>query len=125
MIYRLGRPEDFVKIKAYVEGTGVYHDVHPSIMGGQWLIAESAGEIKGTVWFFGQAPNAYIDYLAGHGIVPSRLLLRLEATLVQLGIRWVRSMIHGTNTPALRLAGGHGAHGAGDYVFVAKELQHG
>lgn len=122
MNYRLGIPEDHERIKSFVEDTGVYHDVRPDIMGGQWMIAESDGQIRGTVWFFGQAPNVYVDYLAGKGIVASKLMARLELALRQLGVKWVRSMIHSTNKPALRLAGAHGLQGAADYVFVAKEL---
>jgi hypothetical protein len=122
MIYRLGRPEDYSKIKAFVEATGKYHSVEPAIMGGQWMIAEHEDEIRGTVWFFGQAPNAYVDYLAGSGFTAVGLLKRLELALYQLGVRWVRSMIHNTNAPAMRLAGAMGVYGTDDYVFVCKEL---
>jgi hypothetical protein len=121
---REGLPEDFPKIAEFVKKHVTV--CNPELIGGHWLIAERDGEIVGTIWFFGEHPNAYVDYWIGQGKVAAKLLIELEIMFRLLGIRYVRAVTHASNTNAKRMAtDGIGAASIDNYTFFCKELING
>lgn len=126
MVYRVGKPSDFSKIKALVDSTGYYNPICPETMGGHWVVAEHDGEIHACAWCIIERPNAYLDYWVGKSCTALRLLKALEAKFLELKITMVRAMIHESNAPAINMAiNGLGAYGATGYALVVKELRNG
>ena len=126
MEYRIGTTEDYPAIKALVDATGYYSPISPTTMGGHWAIAVNDEGVHATLWFFGGAGNAYLDYWVGSGKTVARLGCKLQLTLENFGITMVRGMILSQNKAAERLAvQGHGFYGARNYTFVCKELPNG
>ena len=126
MDIRLGGEADWPAIAEFIEKTGYYDKPDCSLLGGHWLIATSNGKIRATLWFFAEAPHAYVDYLAGNGKCLAGLCLLSEAFLADRGIRYVRGVISQDNDNALRWASeGVGMSYDRDYTLVWKELVHG
>jgi len=122
--YRLATVSDWVAISEYIHGLDYFMPVDPATLGGHWLIAiDAAGVLHGTIWFFGEAPNAYVDYWAGSGIVAARLGAMLEKILRVSGVRSVRGVIAQENDPAVRLADALGMFTrSGDYILVHRSI---
>jgi hypothetical protein len=124
MNYRVGTVEDWPKIVQFLIDTDYFIPVDPGDIGGRWFIAEQDGEIKATLWSFGNPPNAYIDYFASSSpMVAARLIAQTQAVLKAHGIRFVRATIPKDNLPMVRLANWFGMNIALDYTTAFKEIK--
>lgn len=124
MNYRVGTVEDWPKIVQFLNDLEYFMPVDPGDIGGRWFIAEQDGEIKATLWFFGDPPNAYIDYFAASSpMVAARLMAQTEAVLKAHGIRYVRATVPKDNRAMARLANYFGMNIALDYMNVFKEIK--
>jgi hypothetical protein len=120
--YKIAQPEDYPKLQEFIKDYITACDLEQ--MGGHWAIAKNDGEIKASVWFFGEHPNVYIDYWIGTSkIAAGKLLFNLEASLRLLGIKYVRAVTHISNTHVKeQLSKWRGAAFVDDYTFICKEL---
>jgi hypothetical protein len=102
MQYRLGTPDDYAAILAFLDRTA-YFDVPPH-EGGHWVIAEEDGTIRATIWFFHEAPYAYVDYWAGKGTDAALVAYLAQLIMARLGVRRVLGVVQLDNTPAINTA---------------------
>ena len=101
--YKLATPEDWVKIVKFIDDNGYFYVIDPTTLGGHWAIATKDGEIKATVWFFHEGPNAYVDYWVGGKISSITLLLFISKLFMDNGVRYVRGSIYGKNMSAIKV----------------------
>ena len=106
MIYRLASVTDWPAIAEYVNGRDYFMPVDLSTLGGHWAAAfDDVGAVHGTLWFFGEAPNAYVGYWAAEtGLVAAKLGSFLATICKSTGIQYVRGEVSCTNNPARRMA---------------------
>jgi hypothetical protein len=127
MEYRFARIEDCPAITEFVGTSEYFMAVDPTQLGGNWLLALEDGTIRGTLWFFHEAPHIFLDYWqATSGMVAVKLGLLLQEWARDNKVRYVHGTIYEDNYPALRL----GAHGlnigmGGPYYRIFKDLGHG
>lgn len=128
MIYRSGKPEDLDEISGLITNGDYYLHTDAAALGGQWIVAENNdGRIVGVIWFFTQAPHAYIDYYYVHPAyrntyVAGRLGVRLKLELQRHGVRYVRGSVLAHNTTSLRMAEAFGMLADPGYALVYKEI---
>lgn len=105
MVYRVADISDLPAIQEFVAKQEYFLPVEPCTLGGTWLVAvNDQGEIRGTLWFFHQAPHAYVDYWAGSGMIAAKLGMLLQNACKMLGIEYVRGVIADKNDVASRMA---------------------
>ena len=127
MNYRLAGPQDHAAIAAYIADAEYFGPIDPDTLGGHWIIAEHDDEIRGTIWFFAEPPNAYVDYWCGKSIVAAKLGQLAEHYMAQNNVRYVRGNIQMQNTPAAHMATGRYTNMAAHfpYYLVYKDLASG
>ena len=127
MNYRAAEPADFPEIVEFLDTKQYFCPVNPDSIGGHWVVAEQDGKIRGTVWYFAEPPNCYVDYWAADGPrVATRLLQCLYAGCVTSGLPRIHGMIASDNKQALRFATeGFGVLAAAPYHRIYKELPNG
>ena len=109
MQYRIIRTaDDFAKANDCVATSGYYAPVDLAEIGGLALAAVDENDnVCGVVWVAISGKLAILDYLAirkGYSGLGVRLLVRLRAALVRIGIRQVRYTVHGRNVEAMRIS---------------------
>lgn len=109
MNYRIVRtPEDFAQANECIKASGYYSPVDLADIGGLALAAfNEHNDCCGVVWVAISGKLAILDYLAirhGYSGLGIRLLVRLRAALIKIGIQKVRYTIHGRNVEALRIS---------------------
>lgn len=109
MQYRIVRtPEDFAQANECIAATGYYGPVDLAEIDGLTLAAfDENDDCCGVVWVAISGKLAILDYLAvrhGNSGLGVRLLVRLRAALVKIGIQKVRYTIHGRNVEAMRIS---------------------
>ena len=124
MEIRIAGPDDFDAVADFVSYIGYFNDVDPDAMGGTWVLAEDGGTIKGVVWFFSQAPQAYVDYWCAVNPHVAKSLGLLTASILKLsGVRYVRAVVAADNEEAAKFAeDGFGFLMQADYYLCYKEL---
>lgn len=129
MIYRFGSHADWVHIAEYVNAKGYFVTLKPQDIGGVWLLAvDKGGKIKGTLWYFTQPPQAYIDYWTAESPIVAKKLGQFAETAFKIErVEYVRGMVAGHNTAAIRMAVGHFGMQADTtpYYVVYKEIPSG
>lgn len=123
MTYRVGIEADWPKITKFLADTTYYAGVDAAKLGGHWFVAEKDDKIYGVLWFFGEAPNVYMDYYAAsNSLVAVKLLARAEQAFKGMGVRYVRGVIERKNINMRRLAFRFGAKSTEGFTYVSKEI---
>lgn len=128
MRYRIATHKDHADIEDCIASTGYYKPLDASLMDGTFLVAEDGEkQIIGVVWVMHYGRNAYIDYLAirpkhQHLGIGVHLLVKMREILKRRGVRYVRSVIHLSNTEALKLAPALGAITHAPYAVSFADL---
>jgi hypothetical protein len=106
MNYRLATFNDWPSITEYINQLDYFMPVDPSQLGGVWIVAiDESAQIHGTLWFFGAAPNAYVDYWAARsGVIAGKLAAFFQGICSAVGIKYVRAVIARDHEGALRMA---------------------
>ncbi len=109
MQYRIVRTaEDFASANACIDSSEYYSPIDLATIGGLALGAfDEDGIACGVVWVAISGRLAILDYLAvrkGYSGLGVRLLTRLRAALVKIGIKQVRYTVHGRNVEAMRIS---------------------
>ena len=126
MEYRIGTMADWPAIVAFVAKQEYFCPVNPASRGGIWILAfDPQKNICGTLWFFDQKPNAYVDFWAADGPkTAARLGAVAENVFKYLGVEYVLGVVAAENSNAIKLAGGLGmVTDASKYALIYKRIQ--
>lgn len=99
MRYRLATESDRPSILELLDRKGL--DRPDPYDGGTWMVAVDGETVVGTIWFFHEAPYAYVDGWAGSGVPAVMLAFLTEAILAGLGVRRVMGAIQLDNHRSL------------------------
>jgi hypothetical protein len=123
MEYRQPHGNEFVKIAAFLKRKG-YTVMDPARMGGHWIVAVKDDYVHGCIWFFGERPNAYVDYLAtDFPKTAFTLCAYAMLTLQHQGCRYIRGVVRSDNDNARKfLTEGWGMASHAGYDLLFKEL---
>jgi hypothetical protein len=124
--YRQAYSNEFTKIAAFLKRKG-YTVMDPARMGGYWIVAIQDDYVHGCIWFFGERPNAYVDYLASdYPRVAAMLCEFATRVLVANRITYVRGVVRSDNANAIRfMTEGVGMLSHAGYDLLFKELSNG
>jgi hypothetical protein len=123
--YRFATVLDWPAIAAFLRDTNYFIPQDLTTIGGHWLIATTDdGVVHGTLWYFAEPPQAFVDFWAAKGPrTAARLGVLFERAMRTLGARYAHGMIFCSNSDATRLAtDGLGMIAAGSYNRVFKDM---